>query len=244
VEDRQPLDRALADELDEPLARLARVPHAVDGVDHAGVDADDRLDREEVPIAACAPLIRPPLLEVLERLERDVHPHVRCRGLERLGDLAAGRSASAISTAMLGQDPLRPSTPERVDDVDLAVGQHVAGDLGGLDRARQRAGDVDRDDRLGAVGERRLVGVLELAGDEAAVLGNGASGATIRSQNAFGRQLDAGLERLVPKLTSSGTISMPSAAALPDPCRSGIGEDRDALTRAPPSAASVRLLRA
>ena len=44
-------------------------------------------------------------------------------------------------------------------------------------------------------------------GDEAAVVGNGASGAVIRSQNVLGRQVDAGPERRPsPKVTNSGTM--------------------------------------
>src|SRR5690349_12067692 len=48
VEDRQSLDRPLADELDEPLACLAPRPHAIDRVHLALIDLDDRLHGQEV----------------------------------------------------------------------------------------------------------------------------------------------------------------------------------------------------
>ncbi len=61
------------------------------------------------------------------------------------------------------EDADRHRRTERIDDVDLAVRQHVSGDAGALDGPRKALRDVDRDDRLGAVGERRLVRVLEIA---------------------------------------------------------------------------------
>ena len=154
VQDRQPLDRPLADELDQPLAGLAAGPHPVDRVDHAVLDPDDRLDRQERADGRLGAADPAALLEVLEGLERDVHPHVRRPRLEGLGDLRGRPAVGGQLDAHPGQDPLGHRRAERVDDVDLAVGQHVPRDLGALDRARQRARDVDRDDRLGA-GRRR-----------------------------------------------------------------------------------------
>ncbi len=160
----EPLDRALADELDQPLARLGPGPDLVDGLDHAVLDRMIGLTESSVPIAAWAPLIRPPFLRY-SRVSRATYiAHVRRARLEDLGDLGGRPALGGQLHAHPGQDPLAHRGAQRVDDVDLAVGQHVAGDLGALDRARQRAGDVDRDDRLGAGREGRLVGLLEVAG--------------------------------------------------------------------------------
>ena len=50
-------------------------------------------------------------------------------------------------------------------------------------------------------------------GDDAAVVGNGASGATMRSQNAGPLSSTPALKVSLPKLTSSGTMWIPEAAA-------------------------------
>ena len=54
---------------------------------------------------------------------------------------------------------------------------------------------------------------LKSPGDDAAVVGNGASGATIRSQNAGPLRSTPALKVSLPKLTISGTMWMPDAAA-------------------------------
>ena len=51
-------------------------------------------------------------------------------------------------------------------------------------------------------------------GDDAAVVGNGASGATIRSQKSAVDSSTPALKLSFPKLTRSGTIPMPAAAAI------------------------------
>ena len=50
-------------------------------------------------------------------------------------------------------------------------------------------------------------------GDAAAVVGNGASGATMRSQNSTVDISTPALKVSEPKVTSNGTIEIPSAAA-------------------------------
>ena len=56
---------------------------------------------------------------------------------------------------------------------------------------------------------------LNSPGDEAAVLGNGASGATIRFQNSSVDMSTPALNVSDPKVTRSGTMPMPLAAATP-----------------------------
>jgi len=54
-----------------------------------------------------------------------------------IGDLAGGAVGVRHLRAHHGQDPLRHRRTERIDDVDVPVGQHVPGDLRALDRSRQ-----------------------------------------------------------------------------------------------------------
>ena len=88
------------------------------------------LTDSSVPMAACAPLIRPPFLQVLERLEGDVDAHVARARLEDLGDLRGRPPLGGELDRHPGEDALGHRRAERVDDVDLAVGQHVAGRSG------------------------------------------------------------------------------------------------------------------
>ena len=77
-------------QLDEPLARLAAGADAVGGLDHAVLDRDDRLDREQRPDGRLGAADPAALLEVLERLEG----HVRSACPARVA-----RASSAISAA-------------------------------------------------------------------------------------------------------------------------------------------------
>ena len=185
-------------------------PDAVGGLDHAVLDLDDRLDRQQRPDGRLGAADPAALLEVLERLEGQVDDDVRrARSGSRRSPRPAGPSA-AISTPIRAQDPLGHRRAVRVDDVDLAVGQHVPRDLGALDRARQRARDVDRHDRLGAAREGRLVGLLELARRRC----GGRRERRVRRGHPLpellGRQVDPGLEASRdPKVTRSGTMRDP-----------------------------------
>ena len=134
--------------------------------------------------------------------------------LEDLGDLGGRPPVGGHLDRHPGEDALGHRGALRVDDVDLAVGQHVARDLGALDRARQRARDMDRHDRLGAGREGRLVGVLEVAGRR----GRGRSGTARRARPSAPRtprssSSTPALNVSSPKVTSSGTIAIPPRAA-------------------------------
>ena len=73
---------------------------------------------------------------------------------------------------------------------------------------------------------------LNSPGDDAAVFGNGASGATIRSQNSSVDMSTPALNVSDPKVTSSGTIADALAAAIRRiEVGGGIGEDRDSAQR-------------
>ena len=86
---------------------------------------------------------------------------------------------------------------------------------------------------------------LKSPGDEAAVVGNGASGATIRSQKAGPLRSTPALKVSLPKLTSSGTTWMPGRRGLGRvEVRRRIGEDRDATQGvAPPQGPNRRAWR-
>src|SRR5258706_3616860 len=78
VEDRDPLDRPGGDQLDAALARLRARPGLVRRLDLAVLDGDDRLDRQDPTDRRLGPADPAALLQVLEGLERHVHPEVRC----------------------------------------------------------------------------------------------------------------------------------------------------------------------
>ena len=180
-------------------------------------------------MAAWAPLIRPPFPEVFEGFEGDVHPHVRGAGLKHVGDLGRRATLGRQLHAHHGQDPLGHRGAERIDDVDLAIGQQVAGDLCALDRAGQGAGNVDRDDRARAGREGRLVGILELARRGGCRRGERRVRRNHPVPERGGRQLDAGLEALSSEAHQQRDDSNPKVRRdIGVEVRSGIGDDRDA----------------
>ena len=172
------------------------------------------LTDSSVPIAAWVPLIRPPFFRYSSVSSVEVDAHVVGPRLERLGDLGGGPALGGELDGHPGEDPLGHRRALRVDDVDLAIGQHVAGDLRALDRSRQGARDVDRHDRLGAGLEGRLVGVLEVAGRRGGRLRERRVGRDHPLPERLGREVDAGLERLRSRRSQgAGTIVIPSASA-------------------------------
>ncbi len=122
------------------------------------------LTERSVPMAAWAPLIRPALLEVLEGLEGDVHAHVRCPRLERLGDVRGRARPSAASST-----PIRARIPSAIDAPSEST--TWISRSGSMSRAiwallivpdRVPATWIETIASAPAV-ERRLVGLLEVA---------------------------------------------------------------------------------
>ena len=199
------------------------------------------LTESSVPMAAWAPLIRPPFLRYSSVSRATYMRMSGARASSTSAMSAADRPSAASSDRHPREDPLGHRGAERVHDVDLAVGQHVPGDLGALDRARQGPGDMDRDDRLGAGLERGLVGVLEVARRR----GRGRRERRVRGDHPLPergrRQLDAGLERLRAEVDEQRDDLDPLAGGLGRVhVRRGIGEDRDAAHVVPPAGSPLR----
>ena len=223
------LASVLADHLDQALPGLRPGPNAVALLDHAMLDTDDRLDGQERADRRLGTADSATLAQVVERLERHVHDHVRRTRLEDLGDLRRRASLDRELDRHERQDPFGHRRAERIDHVDLTIGQHVAGNLGALDGARERAGYVDRHDRVGTVGKRGLVRLAELARRRGGRRGERSVGRRHPLPEGLGAHLHAGLVRLGADIHHERDD--------PDPVRGGqvwvevrrgIGEDRDA----------------
>ena len=101
------------------------------------------LTESSVPIAAWAPLIRPPFLRYSSVSSETYIRRSDARSLRTRAISSADTPELRHLEAHVGEDPLGHRRALRVDDVDLAVRQHARGDLGALDRPRQLARDVD-----------------------------------------------------------------------------------------------------
>ena len=214
-----------------PLAGLAAGPDLVGRLDQAVLDRDDRLDREERADRRLGAADPAAPLQVLERVERDEERDVapaRPRG--RAAISAAGRPPPPCSTASSARSPSPIEAPLRVDDVDLAVRAACPAAISALLIVPDSVPATWIETIASApAGEGRLEGRLEVArATQAAVVGNGASGAVIRSQNSPVERSTPALNDSAPKLTTSGTTVIPQRRGLrPGHVRRRVGDDGD-----------------
>ena len=116
-----------------------------------------------VPMAACVPLIRPPFL----RYSRVSRATYMTMSVDRVSSTSAISAADVRRSA--SSTPIRARIPSAIDAPSEST--TWISRSGSMSRAiwallivpDKRAGDVDRDDRLGAGREGGLIGLLELA---------------------------------------------------------------------------------
>ena len=137
------------------------------------------------PIAAWAALIRPPFLRYSSVSTATYRSMSAEPFLERRGDLAAETPAAASRAPSWASIPDAHRRRARVDDVDLALREHVAGDARALDRPRQRRGRRRRRRRPRPRRPRSTPRTRHGTRRDwpRRSLANGAPGATMRSQN-------------------------------------------------------------
>ena len=146
--------------LDHPLERPAGGAHALDGLD---LDSSERIGLifSAPPIQACAPPTRPPRRRYSSVSRQNQIRQRGARALRVLGDVVqAGAGARPASPRRAAASPRPPQTVRESSTVD-AVAEAALGELRarlqrGVVRARDRAGQVDRDDVVAGL-EQRLV---------------------------------------------------------------------------------------
>ena len=195
--------RSIGPGADSSMSRsraLPRVRDPLGRLDLAVLDRDDRLDREQRADRRLGAADPPAPLEVLERLEGDVHPEVGRPVVEDAGDLGGRDAPLRHLDGPARRGCPRPSTPtcESTMWISRSGSRPFATSALLIVPGQRRPTTWTETIASAPVVEapsRRRPGTRP--GWQAAVFGNGASGAVIRAQNSRRRQVHAGAERLV-----------------------------------------------
>ncbi len=114
------------------------------------------------PSRALAPPTRPPLDEVLERVERGHHAGLGHQNLDTFDELIQVRARRGDFGDVDGDETLAHGDVARVDDANVdAISDGVGGEGRGLVRRREQRGHRQDQHTVATVAHRSFVGVLE-----------------------------------------------------------------------------------
>ena len=166
-----------------------------------------------VPTAARAPLIRPPRLRY-SSVSRATNRSTSALRSSRTRAISVAETPSAASSA-----PICTSCPSPIDAVRESItwisrsGSRPRATCAAF-RVPDRSPETFTHTTASAPPANAASNaLLKSPGEAAAVVGNGASGAVIRSQNWSVVRSTLGRKLSGPKLTTSGTTAIPCAAA-------------------------------